>query len=468
MSNAVEAEFLVAGGRLGTWWVPDAADLNDDGDLAPLPERREAGILTVAADGEWSLLLASEPPEWGVQTPDLSSAELTRRDLMWGKTRGSCTSLFTGSLTDDTTDMTTYAHEVWRGPWHVDSPGSWFEASDRVAHVFVEFAAGRPWADLAPGQGRKHNLLKQWDRSTGTFTHPDPTIHEATVAGVTVQLKTAVAVQCSDTRAEFDLGSHFHVVDELRIDEVLQKWVEPLHDLVGLFWLKNPGIVSVQVQEADSLELSKLIYSGRFAPVDRDRVLDAAHSSAPFATVEGLIARGYSFGDLLTGYWDSRSQGFGRSVQRLNESQDSHLDESLDARMLSATKSLEALQKAVTGQRGTVDLAKAAADLISATGAIGDDITDIWKERGPKLFKNSIAQIRHEYLAHEQSGERLKSLTDDDLTDHYWHHIALQWLLRRRLMETMGIAADDADHLVADSLAYKNDLHYMRSHYEHS
>ena len=422
--------------------------------------------MTTAIDGEWSLLLASEPPARDGQTPEVSPPDSRRRNLMWGKTHGSCTSLFAGSLTYDTTDWTTFAHEVWRGPWHVDSQGTWFEASDRVAHVFVEFAAGRTWADLAPGQGRKHNLHKQWDRSADTFTRPDPAIHEATVAGVTVQLKTAVSFHISDTRAEFELGSHFRVIDEVQIDEVLQKWVEPLHDLVGLFWLQNPGIVSVQVKRPDSRELSKVSYSGRFAPVDPGTVLDAAHIFAPFTTVEGLIALGYSFDDLLTGYWDSRAQGFGRAIQRLNESQDSHLDESLDARMLSATKSLEALQKALTGQSGTVDLAKAAADLIGATGSIGDDITDIWKKRGTKLYKNSIAQIRHEYLAHEQSGERLKSLTDADLTDHYWHHIALQWLLRRRLLETMGIAADDADQLVAESLAYKSVIDHMRDYYD--
>ena len=40
--------------------MPDEADLNDEGNLDSLPERREAGLFTTAADGEWSLLLATE------------------------------------------------------------------------------------------------------------------------------------------------------------------------------------------------------------------------------------------------------------------------------------------------------------------------------------------------------------------------------------------------------------------------
>ena len=327
----------------------------------------------------------------------------------------------------------TYAHNVWRGPWHVDSPREWLLESDRVEHIYVEIAAAGPWNDMPPGQGRKHNLHLQWDHEEGIFKRPEPVGHHATVNGTPVQLITAARGHHSDSRFEFELTSHFRVTDEVAIGQVLEKWVEPLHDLMGIFWLKNPGIVSVSVQRPSSSEGSKICYSGRFAPVEASNVLDSRHGFAPFTTVEGLAKRGYSFEDLMTGYWDCRMRGYGRAIQRLNESQDSHLDHSLDARMLSATKSLEAYEKAGTGRTGTIDIAKAADHLIGATGSIGAEIRDIWMSRGQQLFKNSIARIRSEYLAHEQSGIRLKTRSDSEITDQYWHHVALQWLLRRRL-----------------------------------
>ena len=463
-----ESEFLTAGTRLGTWWVPEEADLNDEWNSDSLPGRREAGLFATAADGEWSLLLATELDLEDSPLSDPMPREFLRREVMWGKTQGSALSLFDATLTAWTTDSVTYAHNVWRGPWHVDSPRDWFFESGRVEHIYVEIAAAIPWSDMPPGKGRKHNLHLQWDHKEGVFKRPEPVVQDATVNGAPIQLMTAVQGDHSDSRFEFELTSHFKVTDEVGIGQVLEKWVEPLHDLMGIFWLKNPGIVSVGVQRPSSLELSRICYSGRFAPVEASSVLNSRHGFAPFTTVEGLAKCGYNFDDLATGYWDCRMRGYGRAIQRLNESQDSHLDHSLDARMLSAVKSLEAYEKARTGRTGIVDIAKAADHLVGATGPIGAEISDIWMARGGQLFKNSITRIRSEYLAHEQSGTRLKTRSDSELSDQYWHHVALQWLLRRRLLATIGIQDSVADHLVADSLAYKEEIKVMRDHYADS
>ena len=440
-----ESEFLAEGNKLGTWWVPERGDLNDDGDLDPLPERRESGVLSTADDGEYRLLLASVP------TADAGSAslrsELARREVVWGNAPGSTVSLFDATRTGVTTDSESYRHEVWRGPWHVNSQSGWFKPDDRVERIHIEIAAAIRWADMPPGKGNKHGLHRHWDRKGRVFTRPRPDVHDSTVSGANVQLRTGVGVYESGDQVDFRLATGLTVTDDIALSEVLRKWVEPLHDLVGIFWLKDPGIVAVSVQLPDSLELSEVVYSGRFAPVEQSQVLESAHKFAPFSSVEGLASCGYSFDDLLNGYWDCRARGFGRAIQRLNESQDSHLDHSLDARMLSAVKALESLEQARRGRSGTVNVAKAAGHLVDSTGAVGDDISDIWAARGKQLFKNSIAQIRNEHLAHEQDGARLKTRTDDELADQYWHHIALQWLLRRRLLTLMGIDDSDADDL---------------------
>ena len=465
MMQEYESEFLAVGTRLGTWWVPDEADLNHEGNLDSLPERREAGLFTTAADGEWSLLLATELDTEGSPTANLMRRELVHREVMWGKTQGSALSLFDATLTAGITDSETYAHTVWRGPWHVDSRRDWFFESDRVEHISIEIAAAGPWSDMPPGQGRIHNLHLQWDHEQGVFKRPEPVIHDATLNGTGVQLVTAALSHHSESRVKFELATHVRVRDDVEIGRVLEKWVEPLHDLIGIFWLKNPGIVSISVQRPSSLEPSKICYSGRFAPVEASSVLDSRHKFAPFTTVEGLAKCGYSFEDLVTGYWDCRQRGYGRAIQRLNESQDSHLDHSLDARTLSAVKSLEAYEKARTGRTGTVDIANAADNLVDATGLVGAEIRDIWTARSGQLFKNSIARIRSEYLTHEQSGTRLETRSDSELADQYWHHVALQWLLRRRLLATMGIKDSAVDHLVAESLAYKEEIKVMRDHY---
>ncbi|MCY3662492.1 MAG: hypothetical protein OXH28_06660 [bacterium] len=465
MMHEYEPEFLASGTRLGTWWVPEETDLNHAGNLDSLPERRETGILATATDGEWGLLIATQLDAEDRSSSGLMQRELVQRHLMWGKTQDSATSLFDGTLTTSTTDYKTYAHTVWRGSWHVDSQTDWFFETDHVENICIEIAAAGPWGDMPPGQGQKHNLYLQWDYEQGVFERPKPVIHEAKVNAADVQLETAVLGHHSGRRLEFELGTYVRVRDEVEVGRILEKWVEPLHDLIGMFWLKNPGIVSVSVQRAASLGSSKICYSGRFAPVEARTVLDSRHRFAPFTTVEGLAKCGYSFDDLLTGYWDCRQRGYGRAIQRLNESQDSHLDHSLDARMLSATMSLESYERARTGRTGTIDIAKAADNLVDTAGLIGAEIRDIWAARGGQLFKNSVARIRSEYLTHEQSGARLKARSDSELSDHYWHHVALQWLLRRRFLAVIGIQESTADHLVADSLAYREEIRVMWDHY---
>lgn len=466
MVRQVESEFLAEGNQLGMWWVPDDADVNEDGILHPLPLRREAGILSTADDGEWSLLLAPIPTaddDLGIAS---SRREIARREVMWGKAPGAAISLFDATQTSVSTgDAGSYRHEVWRGPWHVSSQVKWFKPADRVETIRIEIAAALRWADLPPGKGNKHSLHRHWDSEGRVFTRPERVVHCSTANGARVELCIGSSVFESGDEVIFELGTDLTVTDDIPIGEVRRKWVEPLHDLVGIFWLKNPGIVSVSVQTPDSLDGSEVGYSGRFAPVKQSQVLDAAHKFAPFTSVEGLESCGYSFDDLLNGYWDCRARGFGRAIQRLNESQDSHLDRSLDARMLSAVKSLESLEQALRGRSGSVNIAKATNNLVESTGAIGSDVSDIWSTRDKQSFKSSIAQIRNEYLAHEQGGESLKTRTDDQLTDHYWHHIALQWLLRRRLLGLMGIAESHADDLIADSLAYREVFGDMRRHY---
>ncbi len=308
--------------------------------------------MTIADDGEWSLLLASNPPSGDRGASRRRPVDSMQRELMWGKTQGSSISLFDATLTNTVTDYKTYSHEVWRGPWHVDSPSTWFDKSDPVQSIHIEFTAALPWSDLPPGKGRKHNLDQHWDREDRVFTRPEPVVHKASVNGAAVELHIGVRTDQSDNRVEVELESHFIVTGEVEIGEVLKKWVAPLHDLVGLFWLGNPGIVSVEAEHPDGLGLSRICYSGRFAPADPSEALGSSHKFAPFTTVEGLAAHGYSFDDFLTSYWDCRDRGFGRAIQRLHESQDSHLDTSIDARMLSAIKSLESSKRHGQGSQG--------------------------------------------------------------------------------------------------------------------
>lgn len=463
-----ESGFLARDARLGAWWVPDDADLNDEGDFDSLPQRRESGVLATDADSGWSLLLASRLPFADGSSPGFFYDGVSRHDVMWGKVPGSAISLFDAARTDHSTDLSSHLHCVWRGSWYVDSPTTWVDLSTSVEGVYIEFAAAGPWSEKTPGEGRRIDLLGQWDEGFNTFTRPEPLSYEATVGGASLSLHRKLVGDTTADRLDLRLSTYLLVSDDMRLDQIQGEWVEPLHNLVGFFWLKNPGVVSVRVKLRNSDPLSSVCFSGKLAPIAPHDAAVTSDTIAPFATVEGIADRGFSFQDFLSGYWLFRKRGYGTAIDLLNESQYSHLDHSLEARLLNAVKSLEAFERTRSGhQQGTVNITEAARRVLDTSGQTGARVRTIWDTRQlqPRPFENSIARIRHTYLAHGQSGTRRPRFTESELSDHHWHLVALQWLLRRTYLETMGIKGTDADKLVSEAWDYKKTIGAMQDHY---
>lgn len=462
MQNA-STEFLAPGARLGTWWVPEGDDLNDEGDLDRLPPRREPGVLAPSTTRGWRLFVA-RPLGAGVSGFDPLPGR-GRRDLMWGKVPGSAVSLFDAVRASQSTEFYSHSHSVWRGEWCVESPGTWVDASSKVEGVDINFAAASAWSERTPGEGLDIDLQRQWDNTLTTFTRPEPVVYRAAVGGATVQLRRETGFECSSEELDLRLSTCFSIDDDVELGDVRDKWVVPLHDFVGFFWLQNPGVVWIRVRLADSRWPAETYYAGKLARVGEDYKALTSKQLAQFATLQGIWARGYSFKDLVCGYWRWRDQGYGRALELLSESQDPEVDQSLDARLLNAVKSLESYARTLTNTSGTVNLADELQLLLDGAGRVGDDVRDLWQARGGQPFGNALARLRHNYLAHEQSGTTDTPRSPDELADQHWHLVALQWLLRRTYLQEMGLDGGDASDLVTNAMGYKQDCREMRDHY---
>lgn len=169
-----------------------------------------------------------------------------------------------------------------------------------------------------------------------------------------------------------------------------------------------------------------------------------------------MLAQGYSFEDLICGYWRWRERGYRRALELLNESQDPQVDQGLDAQLLNAVKSLESYVRTLTNGSGTLNLPNELALLLDGAGRVGEDVRDQWQARGGQGFENALARPRHNYLAHEQSGTT-KTLRSPDEPSEYWHLVTLQWLLRRTYLQSMGIYGESATDLVTTGMGYKQD-----------
>lgn len=458
------SEFLAQGARLGTWWVPADYDLNDGGDIDELPSRREPGVFLPGTTRGWRLFLARQLPagESGFEPlPDGGE-----RDVMWGKVPGSAVSLFDAVRAHQTTEFYSHTHSVWDGGWYVESPTTWVDTSDKVERVDINLAAGSAWSERTPGEGRDIDLQRQWDNTLTTFVRPEPVVYQALVGDATVQLRRETEFTCSSEELDLRLSTYFSIEDDIELGDVHNKWVVPLHDFVSFFWLRNPGVSWIRVKLAQTRRLAETHYAGKLARVDGDYPAQTSEQLAQFATLQGILAEGYSFGDFIGGYWQWRHRGYGRALELLSESQDPLLDRSLDAQFLAATKSLESYVRTSTNKAGTVNLARALTLLLDRAGRIGEDIRDLWQTRGGQSYEKSLARLRHNYVAHEQSGTSDTSRSQNELLDQHWHLVALQWLLRRTYLQQMGINGEAATDLVTNALGYKQDHREMRHHYQ--
>ena len=456
-------EFLAPGARLGTWWVPADDDLNEEGAIDELPPRREPGVLLPRTTRGWRLFLARPLPA-GVSGFEPLPGH-GKRDLMWGKVPGSAISLFDAVRASQTTEFYSHSHSVWRGGWFVESPSAWVDLSSKVQRVDINFAAGSAWSERTPGEGRDIDLQRQWDGSCTTFVRPEPVVYRAVVGPATVQLRRETEFSCSSEELGLRLSTYFSIDDDVELGDVRNKWVSPLHDLVSFFWLRNPGVVWIRVRLAESRWPAETYYSGKLARVGENSKAPTSQQLAQFATLQGMLAQGYSFEDLICGYWRWRERGYGRALELLNESQDPQVDQSLDAQLLNAVKSLESYVRTSTNRSGTLNLADELALLLDGAGRVGEDVRDQWQARGGQSFENALARLRHNYLAHEQSGTSKTLRSPDELSDQYWHLVTLQWLLRRTYLRSMGIDGESATDLVTNGMGHKQDCREMRDHY---
>ncbi|MCE2527386.1 MAG: hypothetical protein J4G00_07630 [Actinomycetia bacterium] len=327
----------------------------------------------------------------------------------------------------------------------------------------MNFAAAAGWSERPPGHGVDIDLQMQWDEAVTTFTRPEPVVYEANIGDATVELHRGTGFIASSDELHVRLSTVLSVKEDIKLGEVRDKWVVPLYDLLSFFWLKNPGVVWVRVQLAEGAGSAQVHYGGRLASADESYKPPMSERLAQLAT------QGYSFEHLIRGYWQWREGGYGRALELLIESQDPQLDESLQARLLNAFKSVEWYVRTQTGTSDRVKIAKVLEQILDDAGQIGAHIRDMWQARGQQPFGNSIARIRNNYIAHEQSGIIAETTrSQDEPLDQYWHLVALQWLLRRTYLQAMGIDAEDATDLVASSLGYTKDRRAIREHYQKS
>ena len=79
----------------------------------------------------------------------------------------------------------------------------------------------------------------------------------------------------------------------------------------------------------------------------------------------------------------------------------------------------------------------------------------MWNEHGQQKFGNSLARLRAKLRDAHQPGSRGSLPVERELLEQEWHLAALQWLLRCRYLQEMGLKLTDAADLVTEAIDYQ-------------
>lgn len=454
MAGTVEVpDFAAPGARLGHWWFPADSDA-EQFSLGGLPDRRQQGILASSDTGHWALQVSRMPLLEDNPAAVWQFAGLERTDTIWGKAQKGCVSLFDGMRIGPAFSIEADPQETWIGSWWAESPTAWIHPDDRADKVEVEFDVGTAWAESPRHHPPWLDLQDSWRPDSRTFTVPDPLVHEARIDGARLQLRSECVPNPSRSRFTLTMRTYFSIENDVPFRDIRTTWARPLFEFLSFFWLRSAKVLRVRARLRQTQRWFDLHYPNPLARSSRKHADDPARGPAPFCALGDLQTRGYDFATLLQRYFEWRQAGYAPAVAFLVDSQEPLLDHSVEARLLRAINSLEAFEKARTNTK-RIKLHRAVDQLIQSTGPVGAEIEDVWCEQSQPRFGKSLARTRATRAAHSTPGGEDHFPPEPALLDQEWHLTALQWLLRCRYLQSMGLSPAEAADLVTEAIDYQ-------------
>lgn len=461
MTTIDRDHFLAPDGRLGQWWLPRNEDADQHGQLPGLPTRREAGILASSDAGHWELLISStrRPGDETIDEP--WAGQLIRREVIWGMTNDDHVSLFDGMCLRPRFLATSAAESTWTGNWSAESKGAWVRPEDRAKHIEVELDAGAAWSEQGGGLTTGIDLMDHWDSQEDTFEMPDALVRTAEVGSAKVQLRRECTHLVEANSFSVRLRTYFAIEDDLSYREIGGTWVRPLYEFLSFCCARNANVTRVRARDSHSSSWISLSYPQPLAPVAERTTPGSTSRPNEFASLGRLVDKGLRYETLLGTYFAMQSRGFGVVLASLVESQRALLDRSVGARLLSAIRSLEAYEKMCQPNRSRGNLKATIKKMLDGSGQIGADINRLWKMHGSRGFAKSIPELRNQFAAHGQSGDDGRFPTEAENLKLERHLAALQWLLRWRYVQDLGMSGKNAESLVTESASYKSAIHAL-------
>ena len=325
------------------WWL---ANPSEEGSGFQLPEHWVSGEFY--GEGSWELttigsVLSDDPVQHFA-----SLEERVEKGVIWGTdVEGHRLSLFdvwkSGGAWQS--DSPLGGNEKWHVGWYT-SGNAWVERDEVVDYATIRFDALDDWVSS--------RILATHDFAFGDghLRLPQPASHTATIDEATVTLRFGSEVRPAPAGYRASRYSAFNIKDDdLRLDEVVEKWVSPLMTFLDLLTAMSVRVTGITVVLMDT-------------PCQRHRVLelhpnliqpkeerDASRGQLDMlATRAVLQERGLEFPDLVQRYFAlNQDRKHNTALGLLSHSQSRILATSTDSELLTAFQAIELYHQVAIG-----------------------------------------------------------------------------------------------------------------------
>ena len=469
---------------IGLWWLPNPSDENSE---YQLPNHRVSGEFQ--GDGPWELTtigsVATEDPIGPFMA--LGATTTAKQDAIWGTdSEGNSLSLFdvwrSGGAWQSTSPLG--GNERWHVGWYT-SGNVWVEQNEVVSHVTMRFDALDDWASsriLAT-----HDFVFE----DGSLRLPEPTLYTTEMGETTITLRFGGDLSPAPAGYQVRRYSSFNIEGgDIRLDEVVQKWVRPLMILLDLLTATPVRVTEITVLLKDpSLDNRLLVLDLHPNLIQPKKERDTSRGQLDMpATRANLEEKGLEFSELIQRFFALNATRRHKTALGLHShSQARILDKSTDSELLTAFKAVELYHAAEIGgtdlpysehrkrveavvEGGSEEWRTWAWDILMSKNAksskvllrevmdrastTGASIEQAW----PSFCKEAV-EYRNK-AAHGKSAV----ISSSGLRFHAVA-IGLRWLLRHVYLLKLGMSETNTSDLIQNDEVFKGEMRLLEEWY---
>ena len=438
--------------RVGAWWLANPSDEDTDYEL---PDRTVAGTLKTGEPTSWGLstighLDPNDDDGWFQP----AGSGLSEHRAIWGTDlHAKSFSLLDPYQTNHTSQQNNPFHgnDEWGFSSYV-SGDCWVTPDDVIEGLSIPFDGLDDWV-IDPATNANDYFPS--GEEFKTFEVPERFSHNAQLGRAQVRLVVGSHGQADGRGFSMSRFVVFEIDDSIRLEQVLEKWVEPL----SLFLSFVTGIPA-------RLNTLQLMLPEHRWPLDLDYAMvrsQVVHNEGLghfdyIAPLPQIAASGVTFDSLLQAFFELWEDDGNRSALRyFGVSQSGIPDDSCEARLFSAFQAVERYHRTNLDSRFSNRAGKGLRTQLQELQESAAQTSAALEVACPRMMKE-LARYRNR-IAHGSGG------TSNDFTIRcILAAKALRWMLRHVYFVKVGLSPDAVTQIIRDSHRFQSDIRLIEKH----